>query len=47
MNPMLQLMVKVELEKLLKVGFIILVTTTTWVSPMLLIKKKMENYGFV
>ena len=40
MNPQLHLLVKAELEKLLKAGFIMSVTTTTWVSPMVLVKKK-------
>ena len=40
MNPQLQLVVKVELEKLLQAGFIKPVEITDWVSPMVLVKKK-------
>ena len=40
MNPQLQLLVKAELERLLKAGFIKLVEITDWVSPMVLVKKK-------
>ena len=40
MNPQLQLLVKAELERLLKAGFIKPVEITDWVSPMVLVKKK-------
>jgi hypothetical protein len=40
MNPQLQLLVKAELERLLKAGFIKPVEITDWVSPMILVKKK-------
>ena len=40
MNPRLQLLVKVELERLLNAGFIKPVEITDWVSPMVLVKKK-------
>ena len=40
MNPQLQLVVKAELERLLKAGFIKPVEITDWVSPMILVKKK-------
>ena len=43
MNPQLQLLVKVELERLLHAGFIKLVEITDWVSPMVLVKKKNGN----
>ena len=38
MNP--QLLMKAELERLLKAGFIKLVEITDWISPMVLVKKK-------
>ena len=47
MNPRLQLLVKAELEKLLNAGFIKPVDITDWVSPMVLVKKKMESRGCV
>lgn len=40
MNPQLQLLVRAELERLLKAGFIKPVEITDWVSPMVLVKKK-------
>lgn len=40
MNPQLQLLVKGELKRLLKAGFIKTVEITDWVSPMELVKKK-------
>lgn len=40
MNPQLQLLVRAELERLLKVGFIKLVEITDWAFPMVLVKKK-------
>ena len=40
MNPRLQLLVKTELERLLKAGFIWPVEITDWVSPMVLVMKK-------
>ena len=40
MNPQLQLLVKAELERLLKARFIKPVEITYWVSPMVLVKKK-------
>lgn len=39
MNPQLQLIVKAELERLLKTGFIRPVEITDWVSPMVLVRK--------
>ena len=50
MNPQLQLLVRAELERLLKAGFIKPVEITDWVFPMVLVKKKngklrmYENY---
>jgi len=40
MNPQLQLLVKAELERLLKVGFIKPFDITDWISLMVLVKKK-------
>ena len=40
MKPRMQLIVKVELERLLQAGFIKPVEITDWVSPMVLVKKK-------
>ena len=40
MNPQLQLLVRAELERLLKAGFIKPVEITDWVSPMVLVKKR-------
>ena len=40
MNPQLQLLVRAELERLLKARFIKPVEITDWVSPMILVKKK-------
>jgi hypothetical protein len=40
MNQQLQLLVKVELEILLKAGFIKPVEITDWISPMVLVKEK-------
>lgn len=40
MNPRLELIVKVKLEKLLKAGLIKPVEITDWVSHMVLVKKK-------
>ena len=39
MYPQLQLLVKAELERLLKAGFIKPVEITNWVSPIILVKK--------
>jgi hypothetical protein len=44
MNLRLQLVVKAKLEKLLEAGFIKPIEITDWVSPMVLVKKKMGNY---
>lgn len=40
MNPQLQLLVRVELERLLNAMFIKLVEITDWVSLMVLVKEK-------
>ena len=40
MNPHLQLLVKAELEKLIRAGFIFPIELTTWVSPIVIVKKK-------
>ena len=40
MNPILQLLVRIELERLLEAGFIKPVEITDWVSPMVLVRKK-------
>ena len=43
MKPQLQLLVRTELERLLKAGFIKPVEITDWVTPMVLVKKKNEK----
>ena len=40
MNPRLELLVRKELEKLIRAGFIQPVELTTWVSPMVIVRKK-------
>ena len=47
MNPRLQLLVKAELEWLLQTGFMKPVEITDWVSPMVLVKKKLGSLEFV
>lgn len=39
-NPQLQLLMKVELERLLHAGFINPVEIANWVSPMVIVKKR-------
>lgn len=43
MNPRLQLLVKAELERLLKADFIKPVEISDWVSRMVLVKKKNDT----
>ena len=40
MNPMLREIVKEELQKLLKVGFIYPISDSQWVSPLVVVPKK-------
>ena len=40
LNPRIQLVLKAELERLFKAGFIRLVDLVDWVSPMVLVRKK-------
>jgi hypothetical protein len=40
MNPMLKEVVKEELQKLLKVGFIYPISDSQWVSPLFFVPKK-------
>ena len=40
MNPMLKEIVKDELQKLLKVDFIYLISNSQWVSPLVVVPKK-------
>ena len=40
MNPMLREIVKEELQKLLKVGFIYPISDSQWVSPLVVVRKK-------
>jgi hypothetical protein len=40
MNPILKEVVKEELQKLLKVGFIYPITDSQWVSPLVVVPKK-------
>ena len=43
MNPMQREIVKEELQKLLKVGFIYPISVSQWVSLLVVLPKKMEN----
>eukprot|EP00253_Pinus_taeda_P005658 PITA_05658 len=47
MNPMMKEIVKEELQKLLNVGFIYSISDSQWVSPLVIVPKKMENGGYV
>ena len=40
MNPILKEIVKEELQKLLKVGFIYPISDSQWVSPLVVVPKK-------
>ena len=46
MNPMLKEIIKEELQKLLKVGFIYPISNIQWVSSLVVVRK-MENEEFV
>ena len=47
MNPILKEIVKEELQKLLKVGFIYPISDSQWVSPLVVVPKKMVNGVYV
>ena len=47
MNPTLKDIVKKELQKLLDAGFIYPISDSEWVSPLVLVPKKMVSGGFV
>ena len=44
MNPMLREIVKEELQKILKVGFIYPISDSQWVSPLVFVPKKNEKW---
>jgi len=43
MNPNLREIIKEELQKLLNVNFVYLMSDSQWVSPLVIVPKKMEN----
>ena len=44
MNPNLRDIVKEEIQKLLEVGFIYPISDSEWVSPLVIVPKKNENW---
>ena len=46
MNPSMKEIVKSELQKLLNVGFIYPISDSQWVSPLVVVPKKMGSGGF-
>jgi hypothetical protein len=47
MNPNYALRVKEDLDKLLDVGFIYFIKTIQWLSPLVIVPKKMANCIYV
>ncbi len=45
-NPNYVLKVRKDLDKLLDVGFMYLIQTTPWLSPLVIVLKEMVNYVY-